>query len=270
MNIDLALEKLCYKATSYVKHNGSTILTVIAAGGVVLTGISVAKATPKAIQLKEEAEKQKGDELTTMETVVVVGPTYVPSICIGAATIACIFGANVLNQRKQAALTSAYMMLDNYHKKYTSKLKELYGEEADISIRDAIMLDERNTDIVAYTPGCGILPYDGELVTFYERYRTDDPLSSGYFEATMMAVHNAEYHLNRNLAMMGFVSVNDFYEFLGLPLIEGGDVLGWDIEYLIESWETPWIDFDHRLVKLDDGLECYVIEFPIPPTIWEQ
>lgn len=264
MNIEKTLEKMCCKATSYVKHNGSTILTVIAAGGVILTGVSVAKATPKAMALKKEAEEEKGKELTPMETVIVAGPAYITPICIGAATIGCIFGANILNQRQQAALTSAYMMLDNSYKKYREKLKEIYGEEADINIRNSIMFEERNPEIIAYAPGVQGLPCNGEIATFYERYLDK------YFEAPIEAVQNAEYHLNRNLAMRGDVALNEFYEFLGLPKIKSGDVLGWDINYLIEDFETPWIDFDHRLVTLDGGLECYIIEMVIPPTLWTE
>ena len=45
---------------------------------------------------------------------------------------------NVLSKRQQAALTSAYALLNDSYNNYKDKLKELYGEEAHQKIVDAI------------------------------------------------------------------------------------------------------------------------------------
>ena len=116
----------------------STILTIIGAIGVVGTAIATAKAAPKAVQLMNEAEKEKGEDLTVIEKVKVAGPVYIPSIIIGASTIGCILGANILNKRSQAALTSAYALLDNSYKEYRRKITELYGEDADSNVVEAV------------------------------------------------------------------------------------------------------------------------------------
>lgn len=58
------------------------------------------------------------------------GVCYIPAAISGTATIFCIFGANVLSKRQQAALTSAYALLNDSYNNYKDKLKELYGEEA--------------------------------------------------------------------------------------------------------------------------------------------
>ena len=100
-----------------------------------------AKAAPKALSLIEEAEEEKGEELTVLEKVTVAGPVYIPSIVTGAATIACIFSANVLNTRNQAALTSAYALLDRSYKEYKRKVNELYGEDADTRVMESMVRD---------------------------------------------------------------------------------------------------------------------------------
>lgn len=255
------VEKLMYKTTSFVKRNSSTILTIVAAGGVVATAITTGKAAIKADKLLKGAKEKKGEDLTTKEVILTAGPAYIPPVVIGVSTITCIFGANVLNKKQQAALASAYVLVENSYKDYRNKVKEMFSEEVDAQIRDSIMLEERNPDIIAYAPGVQGLPQEGEIRTFYE------PTRDTYFESTVEAVQNAEYHLNRNLALRGDATLNEFYEFLGLPKIISGDVLGWDIQTLIEGYESPWIDFDHRLVKLEDGMECYIIESVIPPTL---
>lgn len=116
----------------------STILTCIGAVGVIATGIVTAKSTIKASKLLEEAKKEKGEKLTVKETINIAGPAYIPSILIGASTIACIFGANILTKRSQASLVSAYALIDNSFREYRNKVKELYGDEADSEIKSCI------------------------------------------------------------------------------------------------------------------------------------
>ena len=116
-------------ARLFVKRNASTILTGLGGIGVLATTITAVKATPKALRLIEEAEIKKGEKLTKWEKTRVAAVTYIPTIGIGVATVACIFGAHILNQRQQAALMSAYALLDQSYKYYRRKARELYGEE---------------------------------------------------------------------------------------------------------------------------------------------
>lgn len=123
-------------------RNASTILTCLGGVGVVATTILAVKATLKALQLMEEAKEEKGEELSKWEIVKVAGPRYIPTVLVGAGTLACIFGANVLNKRQQAALMSAYTLLDSSYKQYQQKVKEIYGEDAHQEIIDAIAAEK--------------------------------------------------------------------------------------------------------------------------------
>ena len=257
--VDRMLEKACHKSMMFLKRNSSTILTCVGAVGVVATAVMAARATPKALKLLDEAKDEKGEELTKLEIVQVIGPAYIPSVVVGASTIACIFGANILNQRHQASLASAYALVDSAYKDYRNKVKELCGEETDRNIRAAIAKDKCE-ELGAYAPGHRSLDISGERRLFYEEYR------GKYFETTIENVQNAEYHLNRNFAMRGDASLNEFYSFLGLEPTKEGNVLGWDICKLNEEYDAYWIDFDHETVRMDDGLECCIIHFPFPPT----
>ena len=110
--------------------SASTILTCIGAIGVVATAVLAAKETPKALALVEKAEEEKGEELTNLEKVKVAAPAYIPAIAVGASTIICVFGANILNKRTQATLAGAYPLIDRTYKEYRKKVDELYGEGA--------------------------------------------------------------------------------------------------------------------------------------------
>lgn len=254
------MRNLLGKSQLFIKRNAPTILTVTGGIGVVTTSITAAKATPKAIRLLEEAREEKKEELTKIEKIKIAGPVYIPTILMGTATIACIFGANILNKRHQAALVSAYAMIDSSYKEYRQKLKELYGEEAHEEIVNAIAVEKaREVGITANnlcTKTC--LTDDescGEPVLFYDEW------SNRYFESTIEQVIVAEYHTNRNFTLRGYLFLNELYSFLGLEETEYGNTVGWSVED-----DLFWIDFNHHKVTMDDGLECYIIETPWGPS----
>ena len=91
-----------------------------------------------------------------------------------------------------------------------------------------------------------------------------DAFSRRYFESTIAQVLEAEYHLNRNLSLGGDVCINDFYNFLGIEPIDGGDYLSWF--YFYEDG-ISWIDFNHRKTVLEDGLEVYVVDIVYTPRM---
>lgn len=246
----------------FLKRNGSTILTVLAGVGVVVTTISSSKATIEALDIIEQAEQEKGEELTTSEKVKTVGKFYIPSVIFGTATIACIFGANILNKKQQASLASAYALIDNSYREYKRKLIELHGEETHQSVIDAIAV-EKAKDMYIDAPA---LTSNNSLNLENSTYQKElfyDELSNRYFETTLDQVMAAEYHLNRNYVLRGYTVLNEFYEFLGIDQIDEGYDLGWTVN----DDEIYWIDFNHRKVMLDSDIECTIIEMPFYPSL---
>lgn len=245
------MNKLLMSSKRFVKRNASTILTCAGGAGVIATSIMAVKATPKALYLLEVAREEKGEDLTKFESVQVAGPVYIPAILTGAATIACIFGANALNKRQQAALMSAYALLDNSYKEYNKKVIDLYGGQADEKIRGEISKDRYDrTDITVQD--------DQQL--FYDEF------SGRYFESTIANVIKAEYKLNKKLTMLDGAYLNEFYEFLGIPTTDYGDYLGWSASVMYDMYWNQWLDFHHQKVVMDDGLECTIIMFGKEPT----
>lgn len=235
----------------FIKRNSSTILTCVGAAGVIGTAVLAVMATPKALDLIEEAKEEKGEKLTKLEIVNVAGPAYIPSVAVGLATITCIFGANVLNRKQQAALISAYGLLDRSYKEYRSKVKEMLGEDTDQMIRESVVKDKYDKDDISLE--------DSNKCLFYEEHY------GKYFERTMTEVLDAEMQVNKCFVENGVVSLNEFLEFLGLDEVDGGDLIGWESDYMIEFYGHTWINFEHQLVQLDDGLECYIIDTPVKP-----
>ena len=236
----------------FFKRNSSTILTCIGGIGVVATSIMAVKATPKALTLLEKAKAEKGEDLTKLETIKVVGPVYIPAITTGVSTLICIFGANALNKHQQAALVSAYALADNSYKEYKKKVIDLYGEDVDRRVREELAKDNyEDADI----------QIGNDKILFY------DDFSNRYFESTMEDVIKAEYEINKKISTWGGAYVNEFYEFLNIPTIDGGNELGWSEGGMMDASWSPWLDFYHEKVVMDDGLECYIVTMSSEPVI---
>lgn len=262
------LTGLVPKAERFLKKTAPTILTCIGAAGVVATAFLAAKATPKALALVHSDSRisHNGDPnaYTKKEAVLSCWKCYIPAVVAGGSTIACIFGANVLNKRQQAALVSAYGLVSQAYKDYRRKVRENYGEEAHIDIMRQLSA-ERSSGITPVAQSLirnSSLEFEGadeKERLFY------DSFAKRYFASTISKVLQAEYHLNRNFMFNGYVSLNDFYRFLGIEDTELGDAVGWNSC----NGDIYWIDFDHIRSMIDDGLngemECYIIDMVFPP-----
>lgn len=234
----------------FLNKHCASILTCCASAGVIFTAVLVAKETPKALKLLEEEK----DSSTVVNKVVTVVSTYAPAIVMGSVTIACIFGANIMNKKQQALIVSVYCFANQTFKEYRQKLIELYGEEADEKIQDEMFAVRRAEYHQTH------LDIPDTILEFYE------PISKRYFQAYEREVMDAEYHLNRNYVLRGYISLNEYYEFLGLESEdENDDKIGWDIEYGIY-----WIDFHHERKERLDGSVYYIIDVCFGPDALEE
>lgn len=251
MNIGKTLAKLSKGTELYVRKNAPTILTCVGAVGVVATTVAAVKATPKAMDILKREKEEKGEELTKLEVVKYAAPAYIPTILLGAGTIACIFGANMLNKQKQASLMSAYALLDRSYKDYRNKVEEMYGDGTNSEIRGELAKDKYDKDDIIDEEE------DGKIL-FYDEF------SQRYYRATSETVLRAEYEINKQLSDYGSAYLNDYYDLLGIDRVDYGDHLGWSSAQMYETFWDSWLHFHKTKVVMDDGLECWIINFTEP------
>ena len=244
------MSSLLSRSKSFINRNSSTILSIVGGVGAIATSIMAVKATPKALQRLEQAKEEKGEDLTNLETVQVAGPVYIPSVLMGAGTLACIFGANMLSKRKQAALMSAYALLDAKYKDYKVKTEELYGKDATHKIKEAVTNDKYEEQEIDEEN-------DGKNL-FYDEY------SQRFFKASNETVLSAEYVINKTLAKDCGVCLNDLYDLFEIDTIPGGDDIGWSSAQMFEMYWSSWIDFYHSKATMEDGTEYFIIDYTEP------
>lgn len=248
----MSFESVAYSIGNWFKKNGGTILTCIAAGGVVATGVLSGRAAVKAYKKLEEMP-----EAGTKDKVKAVAPIYILPASVGAATVACMFGVNVLDRKQQASLLAASAVIEQTYKRYKGKAEELLGNgkvETELA-KDGY--DEVKPEV-----------NENEHL-FYYNYYHDDPTSEYgfYFTADKNDVLRAEYELNRTFNIRETVTLNEFLKLLNQSPVEGGNEVGWSKELGHDYYGYSWIDFEHYDTTMDDGLECTIITTPFDPCM---
>lgn len=243
-----------YKVLNTISNNSANILTGCSIFGVVGTAVLTAKCTPKAIQLIEEKEEYKqreyNESLTLFEKAIAATPAYFPAILMGATTITCIYGSNHINKKHQAALSGAYMYLNQCYDEYKNKVKEIYGEDANDIVDRSLMIDK----------------YHEQSEEVIEEDLYYDDISNRYFNFDSSKLRDVLYDINKLYNFMGEVSLNNVYEFLGLEPTPYGDTVGWSA---IKDWEVngfSWIDITMEPLEFPDNFACGVLTFNIDPS----
>ena len=240
----------------FLKKNSPKILTGLGIVGLVGTVVSAVCATPKAQKILQEKEEEKGEALTTSEKVKYAGPVYIPTALTGLATAACIIGAGTANNKKIASISGGYALLADQYKRYQGKVKEKFGIETHREIMEEITVEPCDPPTLT---ACGITDSGFDIPETDSKCLFYDTLGERYFEARYADVLCALYHLNRNYALGGVISVCEYFDFLGLDPDKRFDELGWSFYGGLE-----WIDFDITKTTTDDGL----VFFMLSPTFY--
>ncbi|MGN1109992.1 MAG: DUF6353 family protein [Oscillospiraceae bacterium] len=242
---------------SFSKHSPE-ILMVIGITGMVSSTILAVKATPKAILLIEERKYELGiDVLTPVETVKATWKCYVPAAISCAASVACLIGSNSVNVKRNAALATAYKLSETAFTEYREKVVETIGEKKEQAVRDKVSEEKLKQNPVSKTEV--IVTGRGHTLFF-------DPLSSRYFYSDIEKIKRAVNNLNKEILTDAFdqgVTVNDFYDEIGIPNTATGDNLGWNLKIgLVDIYPSAQMAEEG---SEHEGEPCIVLNYSNPP-----
>lgn len=247
--------------------NAPTILTITGITAMASSTYWAVKATPKALALKEKAEVEKnkkagtfkGDKinnwipLTKMEIVQTCWRCYAPAFITSVLGAACLIGANSMNLRKNSALAAAFALSETNFREYREKTLEEVGEKKEEKIRNAVAEEKItknpvNTSTMLETGNGDTLCYDA--------------ICGRYFKSSIEKLKNALNELNMELVQDGYVSLNQYYDLIGLPDGMLGDDLGWSIN---DNHSTVQLDLSAQLTKDEAQTPCMVVAFKYGP-----
>ena len=235
----------------FLKKHSATCLTIIGSAGVIITTVLAVKATPKALKMIEEAENDKGEELTKLEVLQTAWTPYIPAVISCVSTIACIFGSNYINIKRQKSMAAAYMILDNAFREYRNKVIEQYGKDVDTDIRHQIIREQGSK---------------------YEESADDSTLffefnSMRFFESSIHKVMQAECKVLAQLEKYGQVTLNDYYSYLGIDPSAYGEAMGWSKFQMETEQYVKKLEFTYDKVVMTNGLICWNIVTNVEPTM---
>lgn len=235
-----------------IKHQPE-ILTGLGITGMVTTTVMAVKATPKALDLiaeiKEDHEEDTDKRAYAKDIVLKVTPVYIPATVIGILSVSCLIGANSINLKRNAALATAYTLSETALKDYRGKVIETLGEKKDREVKDAIAKDKIEKNPVVDREV--IITNNGETLCY-------DVLSGRYFKSDIEKLKRAVNDLNRKMLSDDYISLNEFYDEIGLSFTKIGESIGWNIN-------RGYIELDFSSQLTPKGEPCLVIDYQVEP-----
>lgn len=239
---------------SGLTRHSPEILTGLGIGGMLTSTVLAVKATPKALRLMELKKEELGissdEKLTVKETVQATWKCYIPAAVTATVSTACLIGASTVSAKRNAALAAAYQLSQSALTEFRESVIETVGEKKEQAIRD-----NANKKRIENNPAsnCEVFVTGGGETLFYE------PISDRYFTSDMEKVRKAENDLNKKLLQEMYVSLNDFYDEIGLKQTSLGNSIGWNLN------KEGMLNFHYSALITDEGKPCIVVEHHIEP-----
>ena len=260
--------KINFKMISnIIEKHGPSILTSMAAVGVVLTGYLTHRATQKTtMEIAAETERPENSEIAISEIKKRVTKdnwkNYIPPVIAGVGTIACIIGANYWHLSKESALAAAVA----FYKASESDLKEVIKEKFGEDTLEDVKKDIAKKRIEDERPPWE--PKDSNKMTIYE------PYTKQWFRASQQEILWAELTANKMLQQTWKVTLNDILALYdGCKKTKLGNIIGWsmDDEMFLEAANyspsgAAWITFVPIRVTNPDGSTYFEMEYEIHPN----
>lgn len=287
-----------------VEKHSPEILLGVGVVGVVATTVTACKATMKLNDILDECSEtrdkikevasnpnyedryteedaQKDLTINYVQTGVKIVKLYAPSVALGVFSVGCLLGSHNVMQKRNAALSAAYLTVDKSFKEYKQRVIDRVGEEVEKEIRYGIKAEEikttvQNEDGTETTVTETVKTMDPTLYSDYARFFDE---ASPYWqkdpEYNMVFLKAQQQYANDLLRAKGRLFLNDVYEMLGIDKTKAGQIVGW-----VYDEENPngdnFVDFGiydmskERVRAFVNGYEANILlDFNVDGNIWD-
>lgn len=194
---------------------------------------TVASESEESTELYSEKENQQALTKVYAIAAMQMGKLYAPTIICTLLGTGLIVGGMREQKQRNLALAVAYTAEHNAFKNYREKVLEKFGEEIDrelnLGVREETVVDdvvdengevhkvERKVTTMSDKPVSPYAKYFDECSTAYE----NDHEVNLYFLRAQEAWANNVFH------QQGYLTLNEVYDRLGIPLTRSGYEIGW-------------------------------------------
>ena len=243
----LDISKAWAAVKGFSTEHSPAIFTGLGIAGMIFTVVEAVHATPKAMRLIEEKTADI-PEPKPVDKVKACWKCYIPTAIGGATSITLLILANHAGSKRNAALSAAYTIAETTLNEYRHKVAEKFGNRKEESVRDDIAKDKLAANPVSSKE---VIILKGETLCY-------DTVSGRYFRGDIETIRRARDQLNLRLRDEMFVSLNEFYAEIGLPLIDVGEKLGWNID-------KGYIELQFTYGPAENEEPCLILGYDVQP-----
>lgn len=270
----LDLKKITTNVMNVASEKAPTIMCIGAAFGLGATVFLALKAKPKVddilAQMREDVEEIKTNDgmseeakktelrQVNVKAVKDVAIAVAPAAAAGGVTIGLIFGANHINTKRIAKLTTdlgaAYELSMNAKKAYQKATKEVVGEKKEEQIRQQAAKEcvtEKYTGVGIIETGHGDMLYM-------------DACTGRFFRSSKTAIENACNLLNKQMIDgEECLTLNALYYELGLPGTGLAEKVGFNVN-------SGLIQPEYTYTEAPNGDHCIIVDFDVNLNFWHR
>lgn len=235
-------------ASQLIKSNSPEILTAVAVSGVFTTSYLVGKASFQAAEVIRSNKEQDAVEGDTRMDILKyhvkhTWPLYAPATVSGVITVGCIVFASKGNAKRTTAAVAAYSVTEKAFNEYKEKVVEQIGKNKEQKLRDEIAQGKVLND----PPSKEVIIIGGSNVLCCELY------TGRYFRSDMETLRKAQNDINAMIVGYMYVTLEDFYNLIGLSNTTNSDKLGWD--------SNKMMDMKFSSILTENGEPCLAFEY---------
>ena len=234
---------------NFTRNNSPVILAILAGAGVVITAVLAARGGALALDVLN-SEGHSKEYYTKREIVKLTWKCYLPAVASGLLTITAIVGGTRISQKRLGALATMYTLTEKIGREYQQKVIETLGEKKAETIKEEIMKDRVDDNPVSKR---GIVNTGKGTTLMY------DSMSGRYFYSDLETVRRIVNDFNKEILSSGLMTLNEFYDELGLPHVKIGEIIGWGTDF-------EFLDIEYRTMIADNGEPCIVLDYKVEPS----
>lgn len=308
-----SVTRTLHKGGFWIKKHSPEILTVTGSIGVVASMVMIGMATTKINPILEETKEniervnagaERGEIKAVVNGEVAMVPyseqdakkdlkifyiqgafnlakLYTPAVMVGASGLMCLWSANNLLHKRNAALTAAYAGAFQNLKDYRGRVVERFGKELDRElmynikakeVEETVVNEDGTEQVVKKTVDVANPDWNSIYARFFDESCKGWTKSA---EDNLRFLKMVQAWANKKLQADGYLYLNDVYEALGIPKTKAGHVVGWIFDEAHPVGDN-FVDFgiyDLYNEKARDFVNGYerviLLDFNVDGNIWE-